>query len=431
MPEKAPFAAFAVSVAVLAAGYGVVAARNDWFPNPQITLALDTVADLRANWKNDVGLEPTRHLVPARHPGAAERFTVAQPDRVTPGFTLVAGLSRDQARAPFTVTLFDERGSVVHEWPIDYAKADPGGPNPLNTMLHGMEVEADGSLIATFDGGHAIARFDACGTPMWSTPGDFHHTISPDPGTDGAPGLLTWRGDTAAHVDLETGAVTDLVSIGDMIRAGAGQEGIIGIRTHVGYGEAPLTYESDPFHANDVETLTPEMAAAFPMFAPGDLLVSLREINMIAVADRRTGRFKWYQHGPWLKQHDPDFQPDGTITVFDNHTGSGRSRILRVDPKTHETAVVFAGSEALPFYSWQRGKHQVLPSGNILITEAQHGRVFEITADGALVWERDMGWDARQNLIVTEARHVAPDFFEGGRPRCEVTAAAEGGSGQL
>ncbi|MEI4472642.1 arylsulfotransferase family protein [Frigidibacter sp. MR17.24] len=421
MSDKAPLVLFAASVAVLATGYGVVAARNDWFPNPQVTLALDTIDDLRANWKNDVGLEPTRHLVPARKPGEAERFTVAMPDRVTPGYTLVAGLSRDQDRSPFTVTLFDDRGRTVHEWPIDYAKADPEGPNPLNTMLHGMEVEPDGSLIATFDGGNAIARFDACGAPMWSTLGEFHHVISRD--TDG--NLLSWRGNMAVHVDRDTGAVSDLVSVDDMIAAGGGQEGIIGIRSFVQYGEKPLVYESDPFHANDVEALSPEMAAAFPQFAAGDLLVSLREINMIAVADRETGAFKWYKHGPWLKQHDPDFEPDGTISVYDNHSGSGRSRILSVDPKTDAVRVIFAGSEALPFYSWQRGKHQTLPGGNILITEAQHGRVFEITPDGQLVWERDMGWDENQNLIVTEARHVAPDFFTDGLPRCgEVTAAA-------
>ena len=152
-------------------------------------------------------------------------------------------------------------------------------------------------------------------------------------------------------------------------------------------------------------------------------MISLRELNLVAVADRETGAFKWYRHGPWLKQHDPDFQPDGTITVYDNNTGSGTSRILRIDSKTNATEVVFAGTEAVPFYSWQRGKHQVLPSGNVLITESQHGRVFEVTPSGDLVWERDLGWDANRNLIVTEARHVPEGFFEGGAPSCGATAA--------
>lgn len=420
MSDKLPILAFAASLTVLGSVYGVVAARNGWFPHPQINQAFDTVNDVRSNWKNDVGLEPTRHLVPARQSGEGPRFTMPQPDKVTPGYTLIAGLSTDQDTSPFTVTMFDEAGEQVHQWPIDYADAEPDGKSPLNTMLHGMEVMPDGSLILTFDAGNAIARFDACGMPMWSTLGEYHHAISPD----GQGNFLTWRANTIARIDAETGASTDVLGIeDDMIPAGEGQEGIFGVRTFIAGGEGPLSYESDPFHANDVEALTPEMVAAFPNFAAGDLLISLRELNMVAVVDPETGVAKWYQHGPWLKQHDPDFQPDGTITVYDNHTGDGQtSRIVGVNPTTNETRVLFAGNEDVPFYSWQRGKHQVLPSGNLLITEAQHGRAFEITPEGDLVWDRDMGWDEGQNVIITEARHVAPDFFDGGVPSCNVTA---------
>ncbi|WP_062762177.1 arylsulfotransferase family protein [Falsirhodobacter sp. alg1] len=421
MSEKLPMIAFTVSVAVMGTAYGVFAARNNWFPHPQITLAMDTLNDMKANWKNDVGLEPTRHLVPSRTPGEAARFIVKDPAKVTPGYTLIAGLSADQDIAPFTVTMYDEKGDQVHQWPINYEDADPDGPRSLNTMLHGMEVMPDGSILAAFDAGNTLARFDTCGIPIWATKGAFHHTISPD----GPDGFLGWRDNTITHIDAATGEATPMLSIeDDLIKAGDGQEGIFGIRTFSAGGEAPLTYESDPFHANDVESLPEAYAAVFPQFEAGDLLISLRELNLVAVVGRTTGELKWYQHGPWLKQHDPDWQPDGTITVFDNHTGSQNSRILRVDPKTHKVDTLFAGSEEIPFYSWQRGKHQILPSGNILITEAQHGRVFEVTPAGELVWERDMGWDDDQNLIVTEARHVAPDFFTDGVPSCAVTASA-------
>uniref|UniRef100_UPI002617264E arylsulfotransferase family protein n=1 Tax=Amaricoccus sp. TaxID=1872485 RepID=UPI002617264E len=121
----------------------------------------------------------------------------------------------------------------------------------------------------------------------------------------------------------------------------------------------------------------------------------------------------------------PDFQPDGTITVYDNHTGSGVSRILRIDPGTRAVETLFAGSEETPFYSWQRGKHQMLPNGNVLVTDAEQGRVFEAAPDGDLVWERDMGWDADRNMIVTEARHLPPDFYPDGPPRCLVTAGLD------
>ena len=44
-----------------------------------------------------------------------------------------------------------------------------------------------------------------------------------------------------------------------------------------------------------------------------------------------------------------------------------------------------ADTDETPFYSWRRGKHQVLDHGTILVTDAERGRVFEATTDGRLV----------------------------------------------
>jgi hypothetical protein len=422
MTDRTGLTLFFASAMALSALGGLAAARNDWFPNPQVSLAVDTVRDLRANWRNDLALEPTRHLVPARDTGRrdeAESFRIHRPDAVTPGYILVAGLSAEQERSAFEVTLYDAAGEALHRWPVDYARLDPDGPKPLNVMLHGLEVFDDGSLAVTFDAGRAIARIDACGAPLWTAAGNYHHSIA----ADETGGLWVWRDETIVRLDAATGAETRSLDLRrDVLPAAGGQEGVFSVRSFVDGAEAGLRYDLDPFHANDVEPLPSEMAAAFPGFEAGDLLVSLRELNLVAVLDPEDGALRWWQHGPWLKQHDPDFQPDGTITVFDNASGSGASRILSVDPATGAVDTAFAGSEAQPFYSWQRGKHQMLPGGNLLVTEAEHGRVFEAAPDGGIVWERDLGWDAERNLVVTEARHVPLDFFRAGPPACLVTA---------
>jgi hypothetical protein len=147
----------------------------------------------------------------------------------------------------------------------------------------------------------------------------------------------------------------------------------------------------------------------------------MRELNLITVVDPDTGRMKWWHYGPWFKQHDPDFEPDGTITVFDNATGSGATKIRQIRPSEQEretVETVFAGSDQVPFYSWRRGKHQTLPDGNILLTEAEGGRVLEVSPQGELVWDKPMVWDEENNLITTEARFVPKDFFTNGVPSC-------------
>ncbi|MEM7488426.1 MAG: arylsulfotransferase family protein, partial [Pseudomonadota bacterium] len=286
-----------------------------------------------------------------------------------------------------------------------------------------MEVFEDGSLIVTFDTGNAIARIDACGDAIWSVRGGFHHSIDRD--EDG--GIWTWEGEDMVRFDVETGEKTDKLYLqADVIAADDGeQRAVFDMRTREPLdGTGGLTYLYDPFHPNDVEELSSEMADAFPMFEAGDLMFSLRELNLVAVVDPETGILRWWRHGPWLKQHDPDFEPDGTITVFDNGTGLWRSRILRIDPADDSVSVEFVGSEGQPFYTWRRGKHQVLPNGNILITEAEHGRVLEVDDQGDVIWTHDMPWDAEHNLIVTEARHVPEDFFDSGIPSCTEVANA-------
>lgn len=421
--ERLAAAAFVTSLGVIAIVYGTVAGWQGWFPAPQVERAYVTLLDLSRYWKNDLALEPTRHLVAPDDSGRPPdpdrgyvRHAATEPE---PGYVLIAGLSDDQDTSAHAVRMFDRNGGEVFRWPVFYELLDRK-VKPQNVMLHGMEVFADGSLAVTFDSGNAIARIDACGRPIWSTKGEFHHSIA----RDGQGALVTWRGETMVWLDEDTGEELSSLDLRrQVIPAAQGkQRAIFNIRTRTpDSAEEKPTYFEDPFHPNDAEPLRADMADAFPMFDPGDVLFSLRELNLVGVVDPDSGRLKWWKHGPWFKQHDPDFEPDGTITVLDNATGTGRSLIRRVDPADNSVSVVFAGSEAQPFYTWRRGKHQMLPNGNVLVTEAEHGRVFEADPQGRIVWERPMVWDADHNLIVTEARYVPETFFAGGRPHCAAS----------
>ena len=426
VPSSDSFArgVFIVSFALISMVYGIVSSWWGWFPAPQIGEAHRTYLDVYRNWRNDIGLKPTRHLVAPNDTGtpSPDRGYAQRPgtERM-PGYILIAGLSDDQDTSVFAVRLMDTNGDEVHRWPINYENFDPDTP-PQNVMLHGMEVFEDGSLIVTFDVGNAIARVDACGQTMWSVRGGFHHSIS----RDGAGAIWTWRGEDMVRLDAATGDQTFSLNLRDDVIAAKGgdQRAIFDMRVRMpDDADGQITYLHDPFHPNDVEVLRPGMADAFPAFEAGDLLFSLRELNLVAVVDPRTGILKWWQHGPWFKQHDPDFEPDGTITVFDNATGRMQSRILQIDPQDRRATVVFEGTEDDPFYTWRRGKHQMLSNGNLLLTEAEHGRALEVSADGHVVWTHDMVWDADSNLIITEARHVPEGFFTNGIPSCGNTIA--------
>jgi hypothetical protein len=165
-------------------------------------------------------------------------------------------------------------------------------------------------------------------------------------------------------------------------------------------------------HPNDVEVLSSEDAAAFPLFEAGDILYSLRDINLIMVFNPDTEVVKWYQHGPWLRQHDADFLPDGTISLFNNRMSYGFSNIMTIDPVTRETKIVYESRSAPRFYSGILGKHQHLANGNILITQSQDGRAFEVTREGETVWEYINRYDEERVAVISKANRYDRDYFE-------------------
>lgn len=65
----------------------------------------------------------------------------------------------------------------------------------------------------------------------------------------------------------------------------------------------------------------------------------------------------------------------------------GGSRIVLLRPHTDSVDVINPTSESDDFYTPIRGKWQHLEGGNLLLTEAEAGRVVEVAPDGRTVWE--------------------------------------------
>jgi hypothetical protein len=179
-------------------------------------------------------------------------------------------------------------------------------------------------------------------------------------------------------------------------------------------------------HVNDVEELLPEAAPSFPLFAAGDLLVSLRNLNLILVLDPASGAVKWHRTGPWLRQHDPDFQRDGTITVFNNNSAAatqsdllGGSSIVSVRPGEPGAATLFGGNGREPMFTHIRGKHQVLERGNILLTEFAAGRILEVDNSGEVVWELFNRFDAQDVAEVSQATRYPDAYFSVASWQCD------------
>ena len=350
---------------------------------------------------------------------ADEPYKVYDQAAMAKGYLLVNRFHPDEQR--FVTDLLDMDGKILHTWPVDYSRMVKGG-SPVE-FVHISTALPDGSLLVNFDRGTAMARIDACGDPMWTrTDMTYHHSIE-----RADDGFWTWaepkweggQDQYMVRFDPETGKTLESIGIIDDVVAKSPHNSVA-LTIPEGFA---FDKRSDPdqtvdiIHPNDVEALTAAMAPAFPQFKAGDLLISLRNINLLAVIDRQTHDVLWAQYGPWKDQHDADFNPDGTISVFSNNIDRNRSSIIQVDPKTNQARDMFWGS-GLDFDSYIMGKQQHLPNGNWLITSPIEGRVVEVDRSGKIVMEWNNILDKTYNSIITYAEFL-PEGYLTKMPVCQ------------
>ena len=123
----------------------------------------------------------------------------------------------------------------------------------------------------------------------------------------------------------------------------------------------------DPFHANDIDILTEHQSQYFPQFNAGDLLLSFRSINAIVVIDPDTLKIKWFNQGKVSRQHDPDWSNNGKFTIYDNRSHNYHSRIVQLDPDTHQVHPV-VNNDDLPFYQFSEGMSDYIEPNSAIFT---------------------------------------------------------------
>lgn len=125
----------------------------------------------------------------------------------------------------------------------------------------------------------------------------------------------------------------------------------------------------------------------------GDFLLSARHLDALVAVDPIGKRIRWHYGKGFLEgPHHPSRVGD-RLFLFDNGRYREHSRVLEIDlddtdlDDDPEDAVEWSYTGDSDFYSSSRSGAQKLPNGNLLITDSEAGRVFEITESGDRVWD--------------------------------------------
>ncbi|MEV7277650.1 arylsulfotransferase family protein [Streptomyces sp. NPDC093111] len=326
---------------------------------------------------------------------------------------------------PFACVV-DTEARLVHAWSSPIGQADPETNPP--TWLRGwnhVELGPDGHLYAMVPL-HCLIKLAPDSTLVWQAHLPVHHDL--DFARSGEiyvlteePRAVTSRGQghvlldntvtvlgpdgqvRAAHslYDLLSTVPLLLALVDDVIEQhrAAGHTAVPGaLAPRLTRGEVwargrdvSLFLRTRPGSPSDVlHTNTVEVLDAHPhgLWAAGDVLVSFRNLDLIAVLDLRHHEVRWWWGpGELSGQHQPSALPGGNVLVFDNGRAHGRSRVVEIDPVTSQI-VWEHGPDGL--FCEMAGGCEQLSDGTVLVSDAQAGRGLKVTRDGRIDWAMEV-----------------------------------------
>ncbi|TRX74577.1 aryl-sulfate sulfotransferase [Pseudomonas mangiferae] len=319
----------------------------------------------------------------------ATGLIAADPARSAGGYTLFAPQT-----AGGNVYLIDLAGETVHRWTLPhrpgrdavllgngnlgYNGNHPGSPElfPGWSVWHGgafAEVTPDGEIV--WQHTDLAHHHDA----QWLANGNLLYTV-----VEPLPAALARRVVGGIPGSEAPGGVIYADVVKEVDRAG---------RTVWEWRcWEHLRPEDYPLHPTFERSHWPMTNAVTPG-RDGKLLLSLRSVSAVIAVARHGGQVLWrLGHDLVAQQHCPSELEDGRILVFDNGisrpgVSMPHSRVIEVDPLAGRIVWQYADAPGYAFFTPFMGGAQRLHNGNTLVTEANFGRLFEITRAGDVVWE--------------------------------------------
>lgn len=368
---------FAVGIALAAFALGGLIGRYRVFPYRLIADGANTLRNIVENFERPQTGRFRRFVETPREDAAAARFSFPGGGPLADAVLWTGGLNQFLDLCPefgCVAVEYTSRGEVAHAYPYRAAELGaalldtPSDEFPFETppdfsflrdvLVHSVSRYGNGDLLVVFHQRRAFpfaagaARLDRRGAPVWVRRDYSHHWSRIEPGdaalvpalSVGDRPLRLDLGDRTAEVPCRTGrpyrsAIHFLDGAGRLARQLSVLDSLLDspfapIVTHTLRPATGFRRDGcDPLHLNFVSRLG-ESAGGAPGIAPGDLIVSLRNLSAFAILDSVSGRLEHLARGTFFYQHSVQHLDESRFLLFDNFGGRSSppsSRILEVD----------------------------------------------------------------------------------------------------
>lgn len=340
--------------------------------------------------------------VPAKNSLGKTLVTRYDPQLAFPGLNLYNSWVLPEAY------LIDMDGNVVHKWARKVGDC--------NDWRAHVELCENGDLLVVASD-RMLIRLDWDSNLKWAKKMDVHHDVSVDENKDiyvlmKNREMVFWHAIPVPIVNdyivvlSSVGQIKGKICIYDLVKEQVSLHEIVKIygrilrilklkdmlknalslfSWRISECRSDLVNRIDLLHTNSVEVIDRNIEG---FCKKGDLLISIRNLDLIGVVDAEKETFGWcWGPGKVSKQHHPMLLKTGNVLVFDNGYDREYSRIVEINPLTKKIVWEYKSERPEEFYTKFRGSSQRLPNGNTLITESDKGHVFEITKEGKIVWQ--------------------------------------------
>ena len=242
-------------------------------------------------------------------------------------------------------------------------------PAHLDNLVFSHSIDGLGQKLIYFKNGHAYERqldedisdfdvvsdtlitlrtnhitsYDFCSSDIrWRNEGAFHHyfTASQTNGKVGVLGMVLGEATIAreeAAIDprvftdinhnmvfynVKSGHLVQEFDFYDIAKANIERfdplvlEWLLRYRKEIAPGVFLAT--QDMWHPNDVEFAPKDFGV--PFIDEDDVIISAKGFNLVFIVSTKSLKIKYFNQGMFQGQHDPDFQKNGIITVFNNRS---------------------------------------------------------------------------------------------------------------
>ncbi|MFH1689221.1 MAG: arylsulfotransferase family protein [Candidatus Eisenbacteria bacterium] len=315
---------------------------------------------------------------------AAAEVTVHDPGEAFAGYNLRV------SHYPPGAVLMDMDGNTLHEWKCRFVDAFPGVDVPdepgFSDRWTNARLLPNGDVLGIL-GGLGLVRLDRTSRILWAHEGGEHDDLAVT--EDGAIYVLGSAWNKVNWVNQKNPVLEDYVLVlganGDVMNRVSLLSAISASDFSNITKTAHMSRSDHVLRANSLQVLDGSFSDRISNFAKGNVLVSLRGLDTIAVLDLESKTLLWTQFGMWLGQLDSTLLPGGDVLLLEYPDGD--PRVIEFDPVTMEVKWTYERDSGGFVDNQWGGAVQRLPNGNTLISESGRGRAFEVTPRGDVVWE--------------------------------------------